>query len=77
MDIYQIKEQRASSYIDTPERFENKPKFGLVNLHDTCDNECFKWRILYHQSENANNGYRLTVVKNIQDKYLYDVINSR
>ena len=56
VDIYRIKEQRASSYM--PEKFAKKANFGLVSIQNTCDNECFEWCMLYHQSEQANNGYR-------------------
>ena len=54
VDIHQIKELRASSYIETPDTFTN-PKLGLVNIQKTCDDECFKWCVLYHQSEKSQN----------------------
>ena len=41
--------------------------FGLVNLHNTVDNEISKWCMRYSQCDNKK-----TVLKNIPDKSLYD-----
>ena len=51
------------------------PKLGLVNIQKTCDDECFKWCMLYHQSEKSKHDSRLTVLKKIKAKYKYDGIN--
>ena len=58
---------RGSSHIPTPSTLNNS-KFGLINIKN-YDNECFKWCMLYHQSEKTVNGHRLTVLKKIKDKY--------
>jgi hypothetical protein len=64
---YTQKPSRGSSYIPTPECLNNS-KLGLINLKNN-DEECFKWCMLYHQSEKLRNGERLTVLKKVEDKY--------
>ena len=58
---------RGSSHIPTPPALNNS-KFGLVNIQNK-DHECFKWCMLYHQSEKGKHGERVTVLKKLEDKY--------
>ena len=53
VDIHQIKEPRAPSYIEIPTKFKS-PKFGLVTLHNIGDNELVKLCAFYHQREKSN-----------------------
>ena len=64
---------RGSSFIPTPDCL-NHPKLSLVNIKND-DQECFKWCMLYHQSEKPKNGERLTVLKKINDKYDWTGVN--
>ena len=49
LEIFSVNSVRGSCYIPTPEKYSN-PKCGLINIKND-DNECFKWRMLYHQSK--------------------------
>ena len=49
VDIYQIRDARRSTYIETPVKFKN-PKYGLVHIQNE-DDECFRWCMLYRQSQ--------------------------
>ena len=49
---YTQKPSRGSSYIQTPEALRY-PKLGLINIKND-DQECFKYCMLYHQSEKRN-----------------------
>ena len=66
-----IKPQRASSYIPTPEKYSNA-NCGLINIQNK-DQECFRWCMKYHQSENTNNMARTTVLDKIADNYIYNI----
>ena len=70
--VYSTRRARGSSYIQTPEPYQN-PKCGLINIKND-DSECFKWCMRYHQSEQVKNYDRLTVLKKLEDKYNYDNI---
>ena len=61
---------RSSSFIPTPEPLKNS-KLGLINIKNE-DNECFKYCLLYHQSEKGKNGERVSVLKKVVDKYKWD-----
>ena len=41
------KPQRGSSWIPTPDRYNNA-RCGLINIRNEDDVECFKWRVKYH-----------------------------
>ena len=58
---------RGSSYIPTPQTLSNS-KCGLINITNN-DNLCFKYCMLYHQSDKGKHGERLSVVKKVVDKY--------
>jgi len=73
IDVYETKPLRASSYIPTPSKYSNL-KCGLINIQNKTDDECFKWCMLYHQSEKGKNDTRLSALKNINDKYSYEDI---
>ena len=67
---YTQKPSRGSSYIPTPPVLSNS-KLGLVNIKNN-DQECFKYCMLYHQSEKAKNGDRITVLNKVEDKYNWE-----
>ena len=72
--IYKNKNLTGSGYVKTPEEIDNK-RNGLVNIKNE-DNECFKWCMKFHQSENQlDKASRLTALKKIDDKYNYENIN--
>jgi len=73
LTTYTQKPSRGSSYIPTPEALRN-PKLGLINIQNN-DNECFKYCLLYHQSEKKKHGERLSVLKKITDKYKWKGVN--
>ena len=64
---------RGSSYIPTPVKFAH-PKCGLVNIRNT-DDKCFKWCMLYHQSEQTKHSAILSYLDKVQDKYNYEGVN--
>jgi hypothetical protein len=70
---YTIRPPRASSYIPTPEPYNN-PKCGLINIKNN-DNKCFEWCLKYHQTKKVKNDDRTTVLSKVQDKYNYDDVN--
>ena len=70
--VYSTRRARGSSYIKTPEPYNNA-KCGLINIKNE-DDECFKWCMKYHQSEQVKHCDRLTVLKKVEDKYNYDNI---
>ncbi|MFM7988362.1 MAG: hypothetical protein ACKPKO_54525, partial [Candidatus Fonsibacter sp.] len=74
IDVFETKPIRASSYIPTPAKYSHS-KCGLINIKNTTDDECFKWCMLYHQSDKGNNDTRLSALKKINDKYSYDDIS--
>ena len=51
--IFKTKPVRASSYIPTPEPYNNA-KCGLINIQNQ-DQECFRWCMKYHQSKKDKN----------------------
>ncbi|MFM7988997.1 MAG: hypothetical protein ACKPKO_57760, partial [Candidatus Fonsibacter sp.] len=61
IDVFETKPIRASSYIPTPAKYSN-PKCGLINIHKE-DDECFKWCMLYHQSDKGKHDTRLSALK--------------
>ena len=69
IDIFETKPLRGSSFIPTPEKYSN-PKCGLVNIKND-DQECFKWCMLYHQSDKQKNNQNISSLKKIEDKYDY------
>ena len=71
--MYSQKPARGSSYIETPAKFKNS-KCGLVNIQNN-DNECFKYCLLYHQSNKLKHADRVSVLKKIEDKYNWSGIN--
>ncbi len=64
-----LKAARGSSYIMTPAKWRH-PKCGLINIHND-DQECFRWCMLYHQSNRKANSHRTTALAKIVDKYDY------
>ena len=64
---YTQKPSRGSSYIPTPPTLVN-PKCGLINIQND-DNECFKWCMVYHQSEKGKHSHRTSALKKVDDKY--------
>ena len=66
-----VKPQRGSSYIPTPAKYSN-PQCGLINIQNK-DQECFKWCMKYHQSEQKKHGERTTVLEKLPDKYIYNI----
>ena len=77
VDIDQVKQQRASSYIETLEQFKNSKLLSANYSNNLYDHECFRWCMLYHQSESTNNCERLSVLIKVRDTYSYDGINFR
>jgi hypothetical protein len=72
IESYQTKVSRGSSYIKTPDKFSNS-RCGLINIQNE-DQECFRWCLKYHQSKQKKNDDRISVLKNIEDKYNYEGI---
>ena len=64
---------RGSSYIPTPEKYSNA-KCGLINIQND-DQECFKWCMKYHQSEKKEKSHRVTALKKVNDKYIYENVH--
>lgn len=73
IDIYKTIPLRGSSYIPTPEPFNNS-RCGLINIQND-DLECFKWCMKYHQSKKDKHDDRISVLSKIEDKYNYDNVN--
>ena len=67
---YAVRKERGSSYIPTPARYTNS-RCGLMNIRND-DEQCFKWCMLYHQSDQKKNGEILSVLKKVEDKYNWD-----
>ena len=70
---YTQKPSRGSSYIPTPTALCNS-KLGLVNIKND-DQECFKYCMLYHQSEKSKHSDRITVLNRVEDKYNWENVN--
>ena len=70
--VYSTRRARGSSYIPTPAPYNNA-KCGLVNIQNE-DEMCFKWCMKYHQTPQAKNNDRVSVLKKVADKYNYDNI---
>ncbi len=64
-----LKAARGSSYIITPAKWKH-PKCGLINIQNH-DQECFRWCMLYHQSEKTAKSHRTTALAKLTDKYNY------
>ncbi|MFM7984918.1 MAG: hypothetical protein ACKPKO_36915, partial [Candidatus Fonsibacter sp.] len=62
IEVYETKPLRASSYITTPSTYSNS-KCGLINIQNKEDDECFKWCMLYHQSDQREERYTLISFK--------------
>ena len=71
LDFDQTRPSRASSYLETPEKYKN-PKCGLINIRNENDNECFKWCMLYHQSPKGKHDHELPRLRRVEDKYVWD-----
>jgi hypothetical protein len=71
--FYRIKKARGSSYIATPEPFNNS-RCGLINIQNT-DEKCFSWCLKYHQSEQIKHCDRTTTLNTIEDNYNYEGVN--
>ncbi len=69
IESFSVKPLRGSSYIPTPLKFSN-PRCGLINIKND-DNECFKWCMKYHQTNKIKNDDRISVLKNVNDKFNY------
>ena len=67
IDFYSTKPSRGSSYIPTPEKYSNA-KCGLINIRNE-DQECFRWCMLYHQSNQSKNDDRISSLNKVEDKY--------
>ena len=61
IDIFESQPLRGSSYIEPPEKYSNA-KCGLINIRSD-DEECFRWCMLYHQSEKKKHSDRISVLK--------------
>jgi hypothetical protein len=70
---YTQKPSRGSSYISTPTELSNS-KFGLVNIKNE-DQECFKYCMLYHQTEKIKHCDRISVLRKVEDKYNWEGVN--
>jgi hypothetical protein len=70
---YNIPAARGGSYIETPQELKNS-KFGLINIKND-DDECFKYCLLYHQSQKIKHNDRTSVLRKIEDKYNWDNVN--
>src|SRR6201990_2988539 len=67
--VAKYKPLRASSYIETPIRYKN-PKFGLINIQNKNDNECFKWCIARSDCLDEGHLHRLsTRIKEVSKNY--------
>jgi hypothetical protein len=67
--VYKIKPSRGSSYIPTPSPYNNS-RCGLINIQND-DEECFKWCMKYHQSQQEKHDDRLSKLKQVKDKFDY------
>ena len=70
---YTQKPSRGSSYIPTPTALCNS-KLGLINIKNE-DQLCFKYCMLYHQTEKAKNCDRVSSLKKVEDKYNWEGVN--
>lgn len=73
VETFSIKPVRGSSYIPTPEKFKN-PKCGLINIQND-DVECFKWCMKYHQTKKSKRDDRISALKKVNDKFIYNNMN--
>ena len=64
-----LKAARGSSYIITPTKWRH-PKCGLINIQNH-DQECFRWCMLYHQSEQKEKSHRTTALAKLTEKCDY------
>jgi hypothetical protein len=64
-----LKNKTGSSYIPTPPRYA-APKCGLINIRNT-DQRCFKYCMLYHQSQQTKHNHATTALDKIEDQYDY------
>ena len=58
-----LKAAKGSSYIPTPARLAHS-ECGLINIQNQ-DQECFRWCMLYHQSEQKEKSHRITALAKI------------
>ena len=71
--IHETALARGSSYIPTPAPY-NHNKCGLINIQND-DQQCFMWRMKYHQSQQVKHDDRITKLRQVNDKYNYDGIS--
>ena len=64
---------RGSSYIPTPAKFASSNS-GLINIKNS-DDKCFKWCMVYHQSNKLKYSNMLSVLNKVEDKYNYEGAN--
>ena len=70
---YSQKPSRGSSYIATPPELCN-PMLKLVSIENK-DEQCFKYCMLYHQTAKAKRCGRVSVLKKVEDKYIWEGVN--
>lgn len=68
LSIYKVKNKRGRQYIPTPSELR-----GVINVRNE-DNECFKWCMLYHQTEQEKNMDKLGHLKKVVDKFNWEGI---
>jgi hypothetical protein len=68
-----LKVARGSSYLPTPTTYAN-PNGGVINIRNE-DQECFRYCMLYHQSNQGEKTHRLTALEKVEDKYDYTDIS--
>jgi hypothetical protein len=73
IQVYQTRPSRGASYIPTPLKYRY-PKNCLINIQND-DQMCFAWCMKYHQSKKGKHDDRITVLKKVEDKFIYDGIN--
>ncbi len=59
--------RKGGSYLATPPQLAH-PKCGLINIQNH-DQQCFKWCMTYHQTEQTKHDHRITVLQKMDDKY--------
>jgi hypothetical protein len=74
IECVSIRVSRGASYIPTPAPYNNA-KCGLINIKNESDEECFKWRVKYHQTKQEKNDDRVSVLKKIDDKFQHLNLN--
>ena len=75
VDIFQTRDLRSSSYIETPSKFK-KRKVWISHIQNN-DQQCVKYCMLYHQIEKKKDDYRVSPLSKIEDTYYYEDISFR